>query len=131
MYHPVPRHNVVFGRGELRVVAQQLGGVQFSDAARSQFEAEAASYFGAAEVVAIDSGRKALALALRGLDLQPGARVLLPEYCFMPFPSFVDWLANDGPIDTASLALTFRAVRPWSQGRCRVDPALGAGTAHS
>ena len=108
MYHPVPRHNVVFGRGELRVVAQQLGGVQFSDAARSQFEAEAASYFGAAEVVAIDSGRKALALALRALDLQPGARVLLPEYCFYALVSVVRGLGMEpvyGPIDTASLAL--------------------------
>ena len=107
-YHPVPRHNVVFGRGELRVVARQLGGRQISDEERFLFEQEAAAYLGVGEVVAIDSGRKALALSLKALGLGMGARILLPEYCFYALVAVVRGLGMKpvfGPVDPRTLAL--------------------------
>jgi dTDP-4-amino-4,6-dideoxygalactose transaminase len=131
---PISRHNVVFGRGELRVALRHLRGGGCDESEVTKFELEAAEYLGVREVLAIDSGRKALALALRGLGLKPGDRVLLPEYCFYALVAVVEGLGMEpvyAAINTATFALDTVAaaervndvqavvlIQPFGQGVC-------------
>jgi dTDP-4-amino-4,6-dideoxygalactose transaminase len=110
---PIPRHNVVFGRHELRVALRYLSGAEFAQNEGAFFESEVAEYLGANQVVAIDSGRKAFALALRALGLKAGDRVLLPEYCFYALVAVVEGLGMEpvfSPIDPDTLALDVQAA---------------------
>lgn len=116
---PISRHNVVFGTSELRVALRHLRGGRFAANEVSKFEKEAADYLGSLEVISIDSGRKALALALRALGLQPGDRVLLPEYCFYALVAVVEGLGMEAvyaPIKPETLALDTDAAARMLEG---------------
>ena len=53
-----------------------------SESPVSRFEAEFAAYLGVPFALAVNSCSSALFLALRALDLKPGARVLIPAFTF-------------------------------------------------
>jgi dTDP-4-amino-4,6-dideoxygalactose transaminase len=55
----------------------------------ADFEAEAAAAFGAQRAVATGSGREALAMILRGLEVPAGAEVLLPALTFGAVPETI------------------------------------------
>ena len=75
---------------------------------RADFEADARRYFGAAHVIAVESGRTALYLALHGLGIRPGNTVVLPRYCFYSLVNVVEGMgctARFAPIDPHTFAL--------------------------
>ncbi len=75
---------------------------------RTAFEADARRFFGAAHVVAVESGRTALYLALHGLGIKAGDTIVLPRYCFYSLVSVVEGMgctARFAPIDPETFAL--------------------------
>lgn len=79
-----------------------------------RFEAELAAYLGAAYAVGVGSGTEAIHLALRALDVRPGARVLtapnsaVPTACAIAeagaVPCFADVDPRTGLLDPARVA---------------------------
>lgn len=74
----------------------------------ARFEAALCAYMGVRHVRAVDSGRVALHLALAGLGLQPGAKVILPRYCFYSLVHVLqgmDFVPQWAPVDPDTLSL--------------------------
>lgn len=96
-------------------------------------EAELCRIFGAKFSIATGSGREAIKLALMGLDLQPGERVVLPSFCCLSVllpvlelglePVLAD-VGDDLQIDPASVRRVMR-----SGDRALIVPHLFGGLA--
>jgi dTDP-4-amino-4,6-dideoxygalactose transaminase len=96
-------------RAVLDVVRSQnfIGGPRIA-----AFEAAFAGYLGVAEVVGVANGTDALELALRALEIEPGAEVLVPANTFIAtaeavvaagaVPRFVDVDGDSGLLDLRS-----------------------------
>lgn len=104
----VPRHNVNLTGAELRWVLRGAVGAPDAPGGRADFEAKSRRYFGAAHVIAVESGRTSLYLALHGLGIKPGDTVVLPSYCFYSLVNVVEGMgckARFAPIDPDTFAL--------------------------
>ena len=119
-----------------RLFAAWLLGARSGFAAEGSAEAvesEIRRVFGAKFAIAVGSGREAIKLALLGLGLQPGERVVLPSFCcfsvLLPVlelglqPVLAD-VGDDFQIDPASVA---RVMRPGD--RVLIVPHLFGGLA--
>jgi len=114
---PIARHNINLTTEQLGLLLSAVAGrARVEGGGRAAFEAAFAEYLGVRHVLALDSARLALALALRALKLAPGARVVLPEYCFFTLPLVVRALG---------LAPVFAAVDPATHA---IDPERLAPT---
>lgn len=104
-----------------------------AEASVEAVESEIRRVFGAKFAIAVGSGREAIKLALLGLGLQPGGRVVLPSFCcfsvLLPVlelglaPVLAD-VGADLQIDPASVA---RVMRPGD--RVLIVPHLFGGLA--
>lgn len=91
-----------------RLVAAHLAGRGQPAGGRERFERALAQHLGVSLVRTVASGRQALAMALRALQLPAGARVGLPRYCFYSLVGVVEALGLRPvfvPIDPGSLAM--------------------------
>lgn len=123
------------GRTKRLLVAWLLGarGGFGAEASVEAVESETRRVFGAKFAIAVGSGREAIKLALLGLGLQPGERVVLPSFCcfsvLLPVlelglqPVLAD-VGDDFQIDPASVA---RVMRPGD--RVLIVPHLFGGLA--
>jgi dTDP-4-amino-4,6-dideoxygalactose transaminase len=114
--------------GELEAaVLEVIRSQQFIGGPRiATFESEFAAYLGASEVIGVANGTDALELAIRALEIEPGAEVLVPDNTFIAtaeavvaagaVPRFVDCEPASGLIDLASceerMSSRTRAVIP-------------------
>ena len=106
----VPRHNVNLTGTELRWVVRGALGAPEADGGRADFEADCRRYFGAAHVIAVESGRTALYLALHGLGIQAGDTVVLPRYCFYSLVNVVEGMGCTARF-APSIPIPSRSIR--------------------
>ncbi len=111
----VPRHNLNLTAEELRLMTKSLFMSGFSTNGRVRFEAALRDYLGVSQVTTVSSGRVALHLALAGLNLRAGDRVILPRYCFYSLVHVVQGLGMTpvfAPIDPCTFALDPARLKP-------------------
>ncbi len=108
MFRAIPRHNINLTSAEINWVFKQLSGNLEAGLGRQQFETNAREFFGVSHALAVQSGRAALHLALAALNLQDGATILLPRYCFFSLIKVVEGMGYTprfAPIDPHTFAL--------------------------
>lgn len=76
----IPRAAIPVGNREVIAVLQGLFSVSGDADEVRKFENELTKYLGAKKTFAFNSGRTALYVALKALNLKPGAQVLVPAY---------------------------------------------------
>lgn len=113
---PIARHNINLSPEELRLALSGALGAKDRGRGRANFEVLAAQWLGVQRAFAVASGRSALAMALRALELPDGAGVALPAYCFFSVVGVVEGLG---------LRPVFVAVDPQTMA---MDPAALAAT---
>ena len=119
----VPRHNVNLTSAELRWMADTVSGCAEGTDGRCRFEAALCDYLGVAHVRAVDSGRVALHLALEGLGLGPGDRIVLPRYCFYSLAHVAEGMGLQpvwAPVDPHTFGLDPARLGPLVEGASAV-----------
>jgi dTDP-4-amino-4,6-dideoxygalactose transaminase len=90
MPRPLPRHQVNTSPAVLRAVAGAVGQRRLVCGPHvARFEQRFAEYIGVPHALGTASGRHAFLLALRALALEPGDRVLVPDYTLAAVPALV------------------------------------------
>jgi dTDP-4-amino-4,6-dideoxygalactose transaminase len=90
MPSPRPRHQVNMSSAVLRAVAGAFAQRQLICGPHvAPFEARFADYIGVPNALGCSSGRDAFLLALQALELEPGDRVLVPDYTLAAVPALV------------------------------------------
>jgi dTDP-4-amino-4,6-dideoxygalactose transaminase len=111
----VPRHNLNLTAQELGLMTKFFVGSAPPLGGRLRFEAALRGYLGAAHVETVSSCREALHLALLGLGLRPGDRVVLPRYTFYSLVHVVTGMGMIpvfAPIDPDNFALDPARLAP-------------------
>jgi dTDP-4-amino-4,6-dideoxygalactose transaminase len=88
----VCRQRVELTPQQVRLLVGILRGAEPEPGTRGAFERAFAGWLGVRHAFALESARSTLAVLLRAMDLPPGARVILPAYCFFTLPMIVEAL---------------------------------------
>ncbi len=110
---PIARHNINLSVAELKLVVAGAAGNAKAPDGRERFQSAAAQWLGVQTVLATESGRSALALVLRALELPPGAAVALPAYGFFSVVGVVEALGLQPryiDVDPDTMAMDARAL---------------------
>lgn len=90
MPSPLPRHQVNLSPAVLGAVAAAFARRQLICGPHvTSFEGRFADYIGVPHALGCSSGREAFFLALQALELEPGDRVLVPDYTLAAVPALV------------------------------------------
>jgi dTDP-4-amino-4,6-dideoxygalactose transaminase len=91
MWKAYPRHSVNLSRGCYAAILSAIrrdAVLEGPDA--NQFEDDFAGYIGVRHALGVSSGRAALYLALKTLELAPGDEIIMPAYTFHIVPLVID-----------------------------------------
>ncbi len=109
----IARHTVALSKEGAALATRVVLGGSVPPGAREKFQRECAHALQVERVFAVGSGRTALALALRGLNLPVGASIALPSYCFFSVVGVVEGLGLKPifvPVDADRMSLCPQAL---------------------